>query len=267
MRSFKAALKISAFLLWSLALVPLQMLVLLFHKGKGAYAIPFLWENGVRKIFQIRYTAEGTPLRNHQTFYMSNHLSYLDVPLLGSILPASFVAKSEVEKWPVFGFLSKLQQTEFIERRRTAIADEAAKISQKTASGRSLIIFPEGTSSSGYNVKPFKSSLFTLALGPGNDNIYIQPVTISLLKVDGREPASKDERDHYAWPLDLDMELPEHLFRFAKTSGADLRVTFHPPVRARDFTNRKTLANTCYESVSKGLEKAPNHPERRNKEI
>ena len=260
MRSFKASVKIAAFLLWSLALVPPQMLVLLFHKGKGAYVIPFLWENGTRKIFQIRYTVEGTPLRNHQTFYMSNHLSYLDIPLLGSILPASFVAKSEVEKWPVFGFLSKLQQTEFIERRRTAIADEAKKISEKIASGRSLIIFPEGTSTSGYDVKPFKSSLFTLALGPGNDDIYIQPVTISLLKVDGREPASKDERDHYAWPLDLDMELPGHLFRFAKTSGADLRVTFHPPVRARDFSDRKTLAKTCHDSVSKGLETASLKP-------
>ena len=253
MRSFKASLKIITFLLLSALLVPPQMLVMMFHKGKGAYFIPFVWENLVRMIFQIRYKIEGTPLKNAQTFYMCNHLSYLDVPLLGSILPASFVAKSEVEKWPVFGFLSKLQQTEFIERRRTAIADEAAKIGKTVASGRSLIIFPEGTSSSGYDVKPFKSSLFTLALGPGNENIFIQPVTISLLKVDGRVPANKDEQDHYAWPLDLDMELPEHLFRFAKTSGADLTVTFHEPVRARDFEDRKVLAKTCHDSVSKGL--------------
>jgi 1-acyl-sn-glycerol-3-phosphate acyltransferase len=253
MRSFKAFLKIFAFFVWSLALVPPQVIVLLFHKGKGAYAIPFLWENGVRKIFQIRCTVEGTPLRNHQVFYMSNHLSYLDVPLLGSILPASFVAKSEVEKWPVFGFLSKLQQTEFIDRRRTSITRETDTLAKKTASGRSLIIFPEGTSTSGYDVKPFKSSLFTIALGPGNENIFIQPVTITLLKVDGRVPLTKDEQDHYAWPLDLDMELPEHLFRFAKTSGADLHVTFHPPLRARDFSDRKVLAKTCHDSVSKGL--------------
>lgn len=256
MNSFKASLKMLAFVLWSLVLVPPQMLVLVFHKGKHAYAIPFLWENGVRSIFQIRYSIEGVPLRGHQVFYMSNHLSYLDVPLLGSILKASFVAKSEVEKWPVFGFLSKLQQTEFIERRRTAIADETNKIAAKIASGRSLIIFPEGTSTSGYEVEPFKSSLFTLALGSGNEDIFVQPVTISLLEVNGKVPATKDERDIYAWPRDLDMEMPPHLFRFAKTSGARLTVTFHPPVRARDFTDRKVLAKTCHDSVSKGLKAA-----------
>jgi 1-acyl-sn-glycerol-3-phosphate acyltransferase len=256
MNSFKASLKLAAFILWSLVLVPPQMLVLAFHKGKYAYTIPFLWENGVRMIFQIRYTVEGIPLKGHQVFYMSNHLSYLDVPLLGSILPASFVAKSEVEKWPVFGFLSKLQQTEFIERRRTAIADETNKLAAKVASGRSLIIFPEGTSTSGYEVEPFKSSLFTLALGNGNEDLFLQPVTITLLKVNGKVPETKEERDLYAWPRDLDMELPPHLFRFGKTSGADLRVTFHTPIRAREFDDRKVLAKTCHDSVSKGLKAA-----------
>lgn len=256
MNSFKASLKMLAFVLWSIVLVPPQMLILAFHKGKHAYAIPFLWENGVRTIFQIRYTIEGVPLRGHQVFYMSNHLSYLDVPLLGSILRASFVAKSEVGKWPVFGFLSKLQQTEFIERKRTSIGRETGKLAEKIANGRSLILFPEGTSTSGYEVFPFKSSLFTLALGNGNEDIFLQPVTISLLKVNGEAPQTKDERDLYAWPLDLDMELPPHLFRFAKTSGADLRVTFHPPVRARDFTDRKVLAKTCHDSVSNGLKAA-----------
>lgn len=256
MNSFKASLKIASFVLWSLLLVPPQVVLMLFHRGKYAYYIPFLWENGVRMIFQIRYSVEGIPLRGHQVFYMSNHLSYLDVPLLGSILKASFVAKSEVEKWPMFGFLSKLQQTEFIERKRTSITRETGKLAEKIANGRSLILFPEGTSTSGYEVEPFKSSLFTLALGAGNDDVFVQPVTISLLKVNGAPPATKEERDLYAWPLDLDMELPPHLFRFAKTSGADLRVIFHPPVRARDFTDRKVLAKTCHDSVSNGLKAA-----------
>ncbi len=253
MNSFKASLKMAAFLVWTLVLVPPQMIILAFHKGKHAYTIPFLWENGVRMIFQIRYSIEGIPLTGHQVFYMSNHLSYLDVPLLGSILRASFVAKSEVINWPVFGFLSKLQQTEFIERKRTSISQETNKLAAKIASGRSLIIFPEGTSTSGYEVLPFKSSLFTLALSPGNDNIFIQPVTISLLEVNGRAPQTKDEQDHYAWPLDLEMGLPEHLFRFAKTSGAKLVVKFHSPVKAADFDDRKVLAKTCHDSVSSGL--------------
>lgn len=242
------------FALLCLVVIPPQLLILAFHKGKYAYFIPWLWENGTRIIFGIRYELAGIPLKGHQTFFMSNHLSYLDVPLLGSILRASFVAKSEVENWPVFGFLSKLQQTEYIDRRRTAIADETNKIAKKIASGRSLIIFPEGTSTSGLEVLPFKSSLFTLALGEGNENIFLQPVTITLLQVNGRAPQSKDDNDLYAWPREMEMGLPEHLFRFAKTSGAKLRVTFHPPMKAAEFTDRKILAKACHDSVSKGLE-------------
>lgn len=253
MKSTKAALKVATFLLWCVLCVPPQMIILAFHKGKHAYLLPWIWENGTRMIFGIRYEITGAPFTDGQTFYMSNHLSYLDVPLLGSILRASFVAKSEVEKWPVFGFLSKLQQTEFIDRQRTAIAKETNALAQKVASGRSLIIFPEGTSTSGNEVLPFKSSLFTLALGEGNENLFVQPVTLSLLEVDGGKPHSKDESDLYAWPRGMEMGLPPHLWRFAKTSGAHLRVTFHPPIRARDFSDRKILAKACHDSVSKGL--------------
>ena len=253
MNSFKAWVKTLAFGLLTLLVIPPQSLLLLFHRGKFSYYIPFFWQNASRMIFQIRYTVEGIPLRGHQVFYMSNHLSYLDVPVLGSILRASFVAKSEVAGWPVFGFLCTLQQTEFLDRKRTAIADETGKLATTVASGRSLIIFPEGTSTSGYEVLPFKPSLFALALGAGNEGLFVQPVTIRLLEVNGRVPATKDEIDLYAWPHDLDMELPAHLFRFAKTSGAKIQVVFHPPLRAAEFTDRKVLAKTCHDSVSKGL--------------
>ncbi len=254
MRSVIASLKMLAFVLWCLLLVPPQALLLVFYKGPKAYAIPFLWERGTAFIFGLKAEIAGMPVTKGQVFYFSNHLSYLDVPLLGGIIPrASFVAKSEVASWPVFGFLSTLQQTEFIERERTAIARESAAIAEKVASGRSLIIFPEGTSTSGLSVEPFKSSLFTLALGNGNANLQLQPVTISILTVDGHPPRSKEENDLYAWPRDMEMGLGPHLWRFAKTKGARLRVTFHPALRASAFTDRKTLANTCHDSVSKGL--------------
>lgn len=255
MKTAKAALKFIAFALWCAICVPLQMIVLLFDRGNNAYFIPQLWHKGVCMIFGIRYEIVGTPNTGAQTLFMSNHLSYLDIPVIGSILRASFVAKSEVAGWPLFGFLSKLQQTQFIERRRTKIKDERDKIAPVIATGRSLILFPEGTSTDGRSVRNFKPSLFSLAFGHENKDLMVQPMTITVLSADGKTPETQDERDVYAWHIDMDdsIGVETHLWAFAHTSGAKLRITFHQPLKASDFDDRKVLASACHEKVAQGL--------------
>ncbi len=255
MSSIKAVLKFIAFVLLCLIIVPTQMLVLFFHSGKGAYILPTLWCTLACKIFGIRFELVGTPNTAHQTLYMGNHLSYLDIPLIGSVLKASFLAKSEVASWPLFGFLAKLQQTSFIERKRTAIAQAKNELDIRLAAGHSLIIFPEGTSTDGQGVYPFKPSLFQLALGENNENLYIQPFTLKLLTANGQKPETQEVRDIYSWHINMDTALGPHLWGFAKTSGAVLRLTFHEPLKASDFTDRKILAKTCHEHVLKGLNK------------
>ena len=253
MKSTKAGLKLAAFVLWSLLLVPPQMLVMILTKGPAAYEITHLWHKGVCAIFGIRYEVRGKPETRRQVLFMSNHLSYLDIPLIASVLKASFVAKRDVADWPVFGFLSKLQQTAFVERKRTAVGKEADSLHGRIKAGRSLIIFPEGTSTDGQGVLPFKSSLFSLALNDAPPHLLVQPMTIQVLKIDGRVPEKQDDRDLYAWHRDMTTELPEHLWRFAKTSGARLRLTFHEPLRASAYDDRKVLAQACHDNVSKGL--------------
>ena len=105
MRSVIASAKLLAMALWSLSLIPFQLIVLAVHRGKWAYELPYLWECGVCRIFGIKVIIEGTPNKDKQTIYMGNHLSYLDIPAIASVLKASFVAKAEVAHWPVFGFL------------------------------------------------------------------------------------------------------------------------------------------------------------------
>lgn len=254
MKSIKAGLKFTAFGLWTLLCALPQMLLLCFTRGPSAYYIPWIWENGARMIFGIRYEIIGTPVTDRQTFYACNHLSYLDIPVLGSVLRASFLAKSEVADWPVFGFLSKLQQTEFIDRRRTAISRETDSLASKITAGRSLIIFPEGTSTDGQSVLPFKSSLFSLVLdNAARDTLTVQPMTIQLLEADGRLPSTQEVRDIYAWHREMTTELPAHLWRFAQSRGARVRLTFHAPLQASAYDDRKVLAKDCHENVSKGL--------------
>jgi len=254
MRTLMAFLKLGLFLSWSALLVPPQMLVMLFRGRKPAYTIPRIWHKGVCRILGLRVSIEGTPCTDRQVIFVANHISYLDIPVIGSILKASFVAKGEVAGWPVFGFLSKLQQTAFISRSKTTLGRDKNNLETMLKDGRSMIIFPEGTSTDGRTVVPFKSSLFSIALNDDGTDIWLQPMTLSLLSVNGQSPTDQPLRDLYAWYGD--MTLAPHLGAFGKAGGAHIRVTFHEPVRARANPDRKYLAQTCYESVLKGLDKS-----------
>ena len=253
MRSIVAIYKFFMFFLLCLIIVPSQLLVMAFSTGPASYIIPKLFHKGVCTIFGTRFKIVGTPNTNQQTIYMSNHLSYLDISMIGSLLTGSFVAKAEVEHWPVFGFLSKLQRTAFIQRKASEITKQKNSLQARLKQGQSLIIFPEGTSTDGRSVYPFKSSLFSIALEGENENLYVQPVTISMLENDGKPVETQDDRDLYAWHRDMDTDLATHLWRYAKSAGALLELKFHPPLRAKDFTDRKELANTCQTAVSSGL--------------
>lgn len=254
MRSFIAVFKLFLFALNCLWVIPTQSLVLLITKGPAAYYLPQLWQKIACFIFGVRVRVHGEINKGHQTLFMSNHISYLDIPAMASVIRASFVAKSEVEGWALFGFLGSLQQTVYIQRQRSKIAKEKNVLLSRIENGDSLIIFPEGTSTSGFEVEPFKSSLFSLAMGDDKTDLYIQPITISVAQIDGQPPSNKEEQDIYAWPRDVDIELHHHLWRFAKTSGAIVDIRFHSALKASEFSDRKTLAKTCHERVSKGLE-------------
>lgn len=189
---------------------------------------------------------------------MSNHLSYLDIPVLGSLIRSSFVAKSEVEAWPLFGFLSKLQQTEFIQRKRSQARNQKSVLQSRIESGESLIVFPEGTSTDGQTVLPFKSSLFSLAFPEDKSDIYVQPITIKIKSINGKPVQNQETRDLYAWHIDMDASLASHLWGFAKTKGVFLSIEFHPVLQAIKYGDRKTLAKLCHENVCKGLDISAN---------
>ncbi|MDH5721882.1 MAG: 1-acyl-sn-glycerol-3-phosphate acyltransferase [Alphaproteobacteria bacterium] len=256
MRTAIACLKFLAFTLLCVAIVPPQSAILFFTKGKKSYALTYIWHRWVCKIFRIKINLSGSPDKSGQIIYIGNHISYLDIPVIASILQyASFVAKEDVEDWPVFGFLSKLQQTAFISRSKENAAKGKQALETMLDDGKSLIIFPEGTSTDGREVLPFKSSLFAIFFKDNLKDIKLQPFTLSMVSANGHEIRTQDDRDLYAWHLNMDTSLAKHLWDFAKSTGAEINLTFHPPLLASDFNDRKTLAKACHETVSKGLEK------------
>lgn len=250
----KATFKFILFALLTVHIVVLQVILMLFYKGKGAYILPCLWQKCVCKIFSIKVKIIGTPHTSSQTIYISNHISYLDIPVIGSILPTSFVAKKDVASWPVFGFLSKLQQTAFISRDRVDAIKGKQTLNAMLSQGKSLIIFAEGTSTDGREVLPFKSSLFAVALQENLPDIHVQSITLKMRTVNQKEIITQDDRDLYSWHRDMDTPLGTHLWRFAQSRGAEISLNFHPQVKAHDFSDRKTLAKACHNTVSNGLE-------------
>lgn len=249
-----AAFKLTIFLMFCALVFIVQIPVLLITRGPKSYILPQLWHKAVGFVMGLKIEVDGTPHQDSQTLFVSNHMSYLDIITLGGLIRASFVSKAEVKNWPLIGQLCGLQQTAFIHRKRDEALKHKDSLLSMIADGKSLIVFPEGTTTDGQSVYPFKSSLFSLAL-ENKERLVIQPISLVLLSADGSPPIAQDIRDIYSWHINLDMSFGLHLWLFAKTSGATLKVIFHDPITPSDYEDRKTLAKTCEDIVSKGHQK------------
>jgi 1-acyl-sn-glycerol-3-phosphate acyltransferase len=119
----------------------------------------------------------------------------------------------------------------------------------------SLFLFPEGTSSDGSQVLPFKSSLFSAAdvTFPDGQQVLVQPVTLSYSRYD-HQPITTDLRDAYAWYGD--MTFGGHFWHWLGLRNVGVDVIFHPPVRLSDFSDRKALSKYCHDVISDGLNSA-----------
>lgn len=247
-------LRLLAYLLWALVLVPIQTLAIGLNL-RISHVIPRLFHRGCLAIFGFEVVILGEPSRARPTLFVSNHSSYLDIEVLGALLTGSFVAKSEVAGWPLFGFLSKLQRTVFVNRQaRRDVGKQRDNLTGRLAQGDNLILFPEGTSSDGNRVLPFKTALFSVASQRVGDHaLTVQPVSVTAVALDGM-PLGRLMRPLYAWYGD--MSLGPHLWQVAKLGGITVVVEFHPPVTVEQFSSRKALAEHCWQVVGNGVSRA-----------
>ncbi len=249
MRTALGAARLLVFFLSALFTILYQSTVLAFTKGRFAYLYPRAYHAFLCRVFGIRVIVEGDIETGADLVYVGNHISYLDIEALGGILHGSFVAKKEVEKWPFFGLMGKMQRTLFISRNPADAPKETKTMLERLKDAVPLIIFPEGTSSDGTRILPFKSSFFEIFL---NRNIRIQPFTISVLEVNGQPVSTQAIRDQYAWYGD--MTLGPHLWNFAKGKGAVVKIAFQKPLSSREFQDRKSLSASTQALVARGLD-------------
>ena len=219
---------------------------------KIAIIIPSIFHKLIVWFINIKVIQEGEITKsNNGLLIVSNHLSYLDIPIIGSLVNGKFVAKAEVSNWPLFGSLAKIGNTIFIKRLKSAINNERNSIQEEINNGFNIILFPEGTTSDGVRTLNFKSSLFSSV---EHKNYLIQPIVIHYKGINGM-PLNRCLKPIIAWYGD--MELIKHLYNVVQLFSITARVSFLEPVFSKDFKDRKSitfaLQNLIYKEYSEKI--------------
>jgi lyso-ornithine lipid O-acyltransferase len=246
----RAFFRIVAYLFITAGMLPVQVFALQFRL-KLAKRLPLFYHRLCARVLGFQIRTHGEMVTNRPVLFVCNHTSYSDIAILGSLLPASFVAKAEVASWPFFGVLAKLQRTVFVDRRPSRASGQRDEMVRRLEAGDNLILFPEGTSSDGNAVLPFKSALFSVAqVEPNGQPLMVQPVSIAYTRLDGM-PVGRALRPYFAWYGD--MTLAPHFWETAGLGHATVDVVFHDPVTINEYESRKGLAEHCFKVVAKGV--------------
>jgi len=249
----RAMLRILAYVGLTLPLMPVQAVALALNL-RLKLTLPLWYHRQCCRILGFQLERRGRRSGRHPTLFVANHVSYFDITIIGALIPASFVAKAEVARWPLFGWLAKLQRTAFIERRGLRTAAHRDALAERLEAGDDLILFPEGTSSDGNSILPFKSALFSVAeYRPAGKPLTVQPVSIAYTRLDG-VPMGRYLRPFFAWYGD--MEMGSHLWEALGLGRVSVVVEFHPPVTIEEFGSRKALAAHCERQIAVGLSSA-----------
>lgn len=159
-----------------------------------------------------------------------------------------FVAKSEVRGWPGIGWLARGTGTVFINRRRGDAKAQTAVFEDRLAAGHRLLFFPEGTSTDGHRVLPFKSTLFAAFLTDRlRPILHLQPVTLRYVAPAGERP------EFYGWWGNMGFA-PNLIAMLSAPRHGRVEVVYHPAVAVADHPDRKALARLCETAVRHGLE-------------
>lgn len=211
------------------------------HRPVTPYITQFVCRNAFR-ILGIRYETSGE-LMQERGAVVANHTSWLDIFALNARKRIYFVSKAEVANWPGIGWLARATGTVFIERDRKKAREQTKVFEERLKSGHKLLFFPEGTSTDGLRVLPFKTTLFAAFFTDAlRDFMYVQPVSVVF-----HAPKGQPDRFYGWWG---DMEFGPHLLKtLAAYPQGRVELIYHSPAKVRDFADRKALAGHCEEAV------------------
>jgi lyso-ornithine lipid O-acyltransferase len=220
-------------------LLPLH-LIWHFLKLPSPWAMLFL--RIAARALGARVKVYGKPLRK-DVFFVANHLSWHDIPILAGITGTAFVAQDGVRKWPIIGWLAKLNRTIFVSRtEKQNVAAQVAELREAIAENWSVTLFPEGTTSDGLGLLPFKGSLFA-TLAPPPRPMLIQPVLLDFGKVVGPDVAWLGEETGWesAWRA------------FTRPGSYDVGVHYLEPFDPAQLGDRKEVCAVARARLASAL--------------
>jgi 1-acyl-sn-glycerol-3-phosphate acyltransferase len=211
--------------------------------GRGRPWLRRTWARAVARLLGIEIHTAGSAPRPPFVL-VSNHLSYIDILTLMSELDCAFVAKSEIAGWPVLGLLARTTGTIFVERgRKSQLPEVLDSVALTLRGGSGVVFFPEGTSSRGAAVLPFKTSLFEVALRTG---LPVHTASLHYEVPTGATPAWLS----VAWWGD--MTFADHFLRLLTLPRIRARISFGDV--AIDAADRKALAVETHRAVAAAFE-------------
>jgi 1-acyl-sn-glycerol-3-phosphate acyltransferase len=199
------------------------------------------WSAKVLALFGLRLVTTGLP--NHQNplprLIAANHVSWLDIIVIWATTDTVFVAKTEVGHWPVIGGLARRLGVIFIDRSKRSDALAAGKaVGVALSAGRSVCIFPEGTSTEGRKLQPFHSALFQAAIITGAP---VQPIAIRYFRTSGSRATEA--------AFTGDMSLVQSMWRLSSADPIDIDLGFLTPISSHGH-DRRTLARQAHEVIA-----------------
>jgi len=223
-----------------------MLLLRLLGFGQAAQGLVQLACRGVLGVMGLRVVTHGAPMQMPGGV-VANHSTWLDIFVLNAVQKVLFVSKAEVAKWPLIGAIARSVGTVFIERKQSHAVKQRDVFSQKLLAGHRLLFFPEGTSTDGRRVLPFKATLFAAFFQPElRETAWLQPVSVAY-----KAPDHQDER-YYGWWGDADF-FPHFFNVLGQLKQGRVTVTFHAPIRVSAMADRKVLARDTFGAVAQGL--------------
>ena len=224
---------------------PVQYILVKLKLRQRIY-IPIIFHKVLLKVLGVKVKLIGKKTSIRPLILVGNHTSYIDIIILGSIMPICFIAKQEINSWFLFGFLAKMQNTIFIKRKNFKTLENIKNINKDLDSKSAIVLFPEGTTNSGKKILNFKSSLFNLF--ESNNTLRLQNFSLCYTHVNNM-PIDNRTRPQISWYGD--MNIISHLSNLLKFSCINTTVVFHPMSSIKNMS-RKAIAISSIKQVIKG---------------
>ncbi|HUH40665.1 MAG TPA: lysophospholipid acyltransferase family protein [Castellaniella sp.] len=224
---------------WVVAGLLAELLLFRFLGHRGRQAVIRGWSRVLLVVCGVRVRLQGQPIRQDAVLWVANHVSWLDIFVIDAVRATSFIAKSDIRRWPIIGLLVAWAGTLFIDRRqRHAVREAGRQIMACFKRGDAVGLFPEGTTSEGLDVHPFHAGLFQAAV---QAQVPVQPIALRFLQ-HGR----RTRRFSFVG----DQTLVANLWFLLGARGVVVEIEFLPPLFPGEYSNRAELARHAHQAIA-----------------